>query len=1075
MLELNSLGPLDVRINGVPAELRVDQRRAYLLIYLAETKQAQKRKRLAQLLWPHTSPSNAITRLRGLLARMRREGFDSYLHIERHTVTLQKGEEISYDLKQLRNQIREANRENTDQLLKVYDLYQGPFLDGVDPDHFPEFGEWANALRIESEALATHAFSMLVPKLLTEGKIKQAGNVGERLTQVSPYEEKAQILYIQALVADGRIADALLHANGYRRLMSDEFPDHQLSQTFTKLVNQLRRPGKTAQFFSAKSMAYQDQAEQQYASNDDLQTNAPSFKQIIGREGEREQLQTLLDNGHRLISVVGLGGVGKTSFMRSEQRNLAKHFEKGLHFIDLRRETTGGRSDADLLLDSLVNVLNLKANPQQNLFEQLSKALNDGKRALILDNFETAPSLPSEINRLLEDSPQLTIFTTTRHRLNLQNEVVLQLSGLPTGTPNNKSRGTGTIIADSDSAKLFAHCAQRILPSFSINGSNWEQVNRFCTLVGGLPLAIELGAMQLDFYSLNELIGAVTKNLDLLSTTKIDIPAGHQSIISVLSSSWESLSPVAQNVLVCCTVFANAWHRDALTTIAPADSHVYRELINASLLQIEEPGWFSLHPLVKQFVQTKYTVTVDAKAHYAEYFLGLLDLGRQLQEQSPIEETTNQLLLRYKADLVASWDWAVAQHKWDLLSKAVTNYGHFLVTNGQNLQGIHAYKTLLSALNPAPNSPSAEVRLGGQAALLLAHMLIFIKEDYYQKSSDWYEKSLQWLEKSGTPFEIATAHADYGYVLTGINGIEQKKGLYHLEKAAKIAEENNFVDIQLLVEISLISNYSYTGEWKKLERISQNIADNLPRYSGKPVPRVIGICEIALFFGDWVEAGNRLIVVQNHFPPEIRKQPNFRRVFSQYQWESLHLQGRLAEAIELLTNIIKNSENLPPTGEIMYQSCSALLYASNNQPLLADKALARAKHLRPEVSNKVMQGISSVIRSAASILNENWDDAFEIACQALKIGRELRGVNIIFSSVFLLAALRKEQISPDLYDFVMKAAIVSPALYYQLRPAAIKLAQEQGILIEGDDSVYRATNLEKAEALAEQVSEALGI
>jgi|GEM_PF-2619519 len=256
MLELISFRKVEIRLNGTPPQQRMDQRRALLLTYLAETGKPQSRPKMAQILWPDAEIELANTRMRTLLSRMRKDGFEPYLHIDRQTLSLQNEAEIYFDLTELRKLIAEAETSTEEEvkvekLLKADQLYQGQFLADIVEDDFPALADWTSSMQYEIEVQMIRAYNNLVPLLLKQDNIKTAVSVAQRLVILVPYEDEAQIIYLQALIADGSVAQAVRHLTHYRNTMREEFSEYSFSAALSTLEEQLTRPGRTVQLMAA--------------------------------------------------------------------------------------------------------------------------------------------------------------------------------------------------------------------------------------------------------------------------------------------------------------------------------------------------------------------------------------------------------------------------------------------------------------------------------------------------------------------------------------------------------------------------------------------------------------------------------------------------------------------------------------------------------------------------------------------------------------------------------------------------------------------------------------------------------
>jgi predicted ATPase/DNA-binding SARP family transcriptional activator len=653
VLTIRTLGNFDVHIsNSSLAENsslteRVETRRELLLVYLAEQGRPQSRVDIAKLLWPAVDKLLASNSLRVMLSRTRQQHTSPLLHITRQTLAIASSAKLHYDAAQVRAVARDLAAANEAMLRQTADLYRGPFLASIPLDDYRELDEWATTIRAEVEVSMVRILQRLLALMLhSHSDPAAAVRYAQQLVELVPDDDEVQGTYLQALAANGELAQALQHYTRYRRSLQDE---RDVGNSLKALVAQLRRPRYAADLTATAYEALDgglvggDEAK--------LDMRFPAIEHpLIGRQQESALLSKLLTEGHRLISVTGLGGAGKSFFVRSQLDNLQTRFGSRLYFVNLQDHTVSGDNATDLLIHSIVAALGFVPRAGQPLVEQVVKALHGPPCCLILDSFEAVKSASPMVSNLLQSLPQLTIIITSRIRLQLLSEVSIYLDGLACDSAvddaavaesdqNGAGPGAGAASgpqeierAESDAVRLFLHCIQRRQPHFGVDDSKRELIRTICQQVGGLPLAIELAAIQLEFYSLPELAESLSKDITLLSAEIHEARRDHQSIQALLDGMWQSLDLEAQHVLAGLSIFNTVWHREAMLAVVPAPQSIYRALINASLVRVEDSGWFSLHPLVRAYAATQLRQQ-DHAAEVAQRHAAYVS-GTQLQESA---------------------------------------------------------------------------------------------------------------------------------------------------------------------------------------------------------------------------------------------------------------------------------------------------------------------------------------------------------------------------------------------------------------------------------------------------------
>lgn len=436
---------------------------------------------------------------------------------------------------------------------------------------------------------------------------------------------------------------------------------------------------------------------------------------IVGREVEAAQVAARLDEGMRLISIVGIGGAGKSVFLRSQCARLLKWFNNRVDFVDLRDSEAVNQGAVDHLLESLAATLECTLNPNVPKLSQIVEALDKQVSCLILDNFQATTATVKVIETLLGRVPQLTVIVTSRTRLHLRGEYVLTMQGLPTEV----SKDASSAMLDSDAMRLFVEHARRDTPDFVVDDNNRELVNFICRQLDGLPLALVLAAQQVSFYGLAEVASSLRTSNALLQSEYRDSAAAQQSVDAVLTYTWHKLTNEEQQLWVAATCFAGKFHQDWVQSIASVSYDAFVALQDAALLKVIEPGWYRLSPLAKRHLASRddvESILKQVKRQYMSYFLGQLHVKeRQLDSAAVLKPEAFARLQRLRMDLFAAWRYAVADRAWDLLPNAIISLGRFVETGGYYTDGIRLFQLLLDHLPPTTWMSAYQQRLADQA------------------------------------------------------------------------------------------------------------------------------------------------------------------------------------------------------------------------------------------------------------------------------------------------------------------------------------------------------------------------
>ena len=318
-LSLSLLGSFAAVRDGQPLlRFATDKVRALLAYLAVESDRAHRRQSLAGLLWPDCAEETARTNLRGALADLRQalgaELADSLLLVTRDTMQLNLGSDLALDVAAFRALIESADA-TPEQLQEALNLRRGRFLEGFALKDSPGFEDWLVTTRERLENLAYQGLQRLIARHEAAGELTQAVEAARRLLRLAPWQEEAhrQAMRLLALSGTARGIGAVRSLPAGAAGRADVEPDAETTRLYERI-----RDGEIG-------------------PRAETQSRLPaSLLPLIGRERELAELtQRLREPGCRLVSLVGLGGSGKTRLALEAARRLEGEFARGAHLVPL--------------------------------------------------------------------------------------------------------------------------------------------------------------------------------------------------------------------------------------------------------------------------------------------------------------------------------------------------------------------------------------------------------------------------------------------------------------------------------------------------------------------------------------------------------------------------------------------------------------------------------------------------------------------------------------------------------------------------------------------------------------------
>ncbi len=640
---LRLLGPPTVQWEG--ASLPWPRTRpGALLAYLAYRTEWVGRDELALLLRPDVPDAEARRYLRQLIHRATRFAWADTLEVADDRLRWHAASDVLA--------LRSALAEHDASALLA--ATPAPLLDGFAPRGVPAFDAW---LELERESLALRwrdALVRLAEAADEAGDARTAITARERVLDVAPLEEATVQALMRACLRAGLRERAVAAFERFAGVLAREVEVPPLDTTLA-LVDAARR--------GAGGRAPPPDGERAR-----IEAPRPASR-LVGRASELEQLQAWLDQGARLVTICGLGGVGKTRLALELTHRAGPRFADGARFVPL-----AGLASVPDVLAALVSRLGL-VNDDVLVDEALAARLHDAVALVVLDEAEHLPAaaLGAELARLLEAAPGVRFVVTSRAPLGLAVEHVLPLEGLQVAPAADADSGQVTL---DEACTLFFERAAQAGVSLLADASTARPVRALCAELDGLPLAIELAAGRARTRSVGALLEEVRAGVVDLRTDAPDVPTRHRSLEHLVRQAWEALSPSATGVLERLAVFRTSFSIEASKAVAGADLDTLLALLQRSLVRRVDDDRFELHTLVAR-AATRPPDEATRDAHAAFVLEWLASLTSELVGGPAQARAVGQVHAAL-ADVQQAWTWALERGMLAPLAEALQPLEHVL-------------------------------------------------------------------------------------------------------------------------------------------------------------------------------------------------------------------------------------------------------------------------------------------------------------------------------------------------------------------------------------------------------------
>ncbi len=584
--------------------------------------------------------------------------------------------------------------------------------------------------------------------------------------------------HVSALLAAARLGQILLTEQAASQLAPP--PGYLFKDLGVHSLNDLSEPKTLYSLRPAGSAVSEDLAPRSLKSYpQNLPSQATPF---YGREEELAEITScLLNPTTRLLTLAGPGGFGKTRLGLKVASQLVTHFPNGVYFVPLAQLSTDSH-----MVTSLAHAVGFTFTGMEDSQRQLIQFLAGKKMLILLDNFEHILDGAVLVDALLKGAPGLKALVTTREKLRLEDEIVIEVKGL--SYPMEEHEGEAVRYS---AVRLFLRSARAVAaPDFNPSPEELVQVARISRFLEGMPLGIELASAWVKSLPVSEIAAKISTNRDFVAAEMPYLPARHQSLRAIFEYSWDLLSAVQRRALKTASVFKGGFTLEAAAHVGAVPLSVWPQLTEKYLVTEKSKDHYELHDLVRYYAKEKLFENPVEKEQvldaHCEY-LAVTLRQKEKELQGPRRGKAMEFLLSQMGNIRDGWRRAVEKGQENRIEDYLDCLFDIYQDKGWSQEGSGVFeeagKQLLEKAGGRANGKSALLigKIYSRWASLLQQM------GRMNEALMVFQGSLKFLKPTKSLKQVAFCYNGLGVTLTDL--AQDKKARNYFNKALRIYQK----------------------------------------------------------------------------------------------------------------------------------------------------------------------------------------------------------------------------------------------------------------------------------------------